>query len=102
MSDLGKKGTVTKSMSVRHPNSEHRTREHLAEDEFSLLLEALKRNRHGNRDWLIGLIVYGHGLRASELCDLQWTDIDFTKSTMKSLMVESAKAKYEAQTQLLF
>jgi hypothetical protein len=33
---------------------------------------ARKRNRHGHRDWLIGLIIYRHGLRVSEACDLRW------------------------------
>ena len=35
------------------------------------LLKALKANRHGHRDWLKGLLIYGHGLRVSEACDLR-------------------------------
>jgi hypothetical protein len=27
------------------------------------LLATLKGNRHGHRDWLIGLVIYRHGLR---------------------------------------
>ena len=46
------------------------------------LLAALKRNRHGHRDWLIGLIIYRHGLRVSEACDLRWDDIDLPKRTI--------------------
>lgn len=46
------------------------------------LLAALRRNRHGQRDWLIGLLIYRHGLRVSEGCDLRWDDIDFTKRTI--------------------
>ena len=46
------------------------------------LLRALKRNRHGDRDWLIGLLIYRHGLRVSEACDLRWDDIDLTKRTI--------------------
>jgi hypothetical protein len=42
----------------------------LTEDEMARLLAALKRNRHGQRDWLIGLLIYRHGLRVSEACDL--------------------------------
>ena len=45
------------------------------------LLSALKRNRHGDRDWLIGLLIYRHRLRVSEACDLRWDDIDLTKRT---------------------
>ena len=46
------------------------------------LLAALRRNRHGERDWLIGLLIYRHGLRVSEACDLRWDDIDLTKRTI--------------------
>ena len=38
------------------------------------LLAALKRNRQGHRDGLVGLILYRHGLRVSEACDLRWAD----------------------------
>jgi type 1 fimbriae regulatory protein FimB len=46
------------------------------------LLAALKRKRHGQRDWLIGLLIYRHGLRVSEACDLRWDDVDLTKRTI--------------------
>jgi hypothetical protein len=46
------------------------------------LLVALKRNRHGHRDWPIGLLIYRHGLRVSEACDLRWDDLDLTKRTI--------------------
>ena len=46
------------------------------------LLGALKRNRHGHRDWLIGLLIYRHGLRVSEACDLRWDEIDLGKRTI--------------------
>jgi integrase len=46
------------------------------------LLAALKDNRHGHRDWLIGLIIYRHGLRVSEACDLRWDDVDLRKRTI--------------------
>jgi len=38
--------------------------------------------RHGHRDWLTGLLIYRHGLRVSEACDLRWDDIDLTKLTI--------------------
>ena len=50
----------------RKPNDAYRVREHLTEDEVDRLLAALKANRHGHRDWLIGLLIYRHGLRVSE------------------------------------
>jgi type 1 fimbriae regulatory protein FimB/type 1 fimbriae regulatory protein FimE len=46
------------------------------------VLAALKRNRHGHRGWLIGLIIYRHGLRVFEACDLRWDDIDLLKRTI--------------------
>src|SRR5215468_9161287 len=67
---------------VRKPNAEYRVREHLTETEVEKLVAALKRNRHGHRDWLIGLLIYRHGLRVSEACDLRWDDIDLKKRTI--------------------
>jgi site-specific recombinase XerD len=46
------------------------------------LLAALKGNRHSHRDWLIGLVIYRHGLWVSEACDLRWDDIDLRKRTL--------------------
>ena len=40
----------------------YRVHEHLTEDQMAKLLATLKRNRHGHRDWLIGLLIYRHGL----------------------------------------
>ena len=66
----------------RKPNEAYRIREHLTEDEVLKMLAALKRNRHGHRDWLIGLLIYRHGLRVSEACDLRWDDISLPKRTI--------------------
>ena len=67
---------------VRRANAEYRVREHLTEGEIAKLLAALKGNRHGHRDWLIGLMIYRHGLRVSEACDLRWDDIDLASRTI--------------------
>ncbi len=66
----------------RKPNGQYRTREHLTEAEVHKLLNALKQNRYGQRDWLIGLMIYRHGLRVSEACDLRWDDVDLAKRTI--------------------
>jgi integrase len=66
----------------RRENDAYRVREHLTEAEMDKLLATLKRNRHGHRDWLVGLIIYRHGLRVSEACDLRWDDIDLRKRTI--------------------
>ena len=74
------KGSVMRP--VRKANAEYRVREHLTETEIEKLLAALRRNRHGQRDWLIGLMIYRHGLRVSEACDLRWDDIDLAARTI--------------------
>jgi site-specific recombinase XerD len=66
----------------RKTNDAYRVREHLTEAEMAKLFKALKANRHGDRDWLIGLLIYRHGLRVSEACDLRWDDIDLGKRTI--------------------
>jgi len=66
----------------RKTNSAYRVREHLTESEMTKLLAALRQNRHGHRDWLIALLIYRHGLRVSEACDLRWDDIDLAKRTI--------------------
>ena len=73
---------ATSRSNGRLGNDAYRVREHLTEAEMDKLLAALKRNRHGHRDWLIGLIIYRHGLRVSEACDLRWDDIDLPKRTI--------------------
>src|SRR5262249_54148903 len=37
---------------------------------------ARKSSRYGHRDATMILIGYRHGLRASELCDLQWAQVE--------------------------
>src|SRR5580692_11210766 len=60
----------------RKPNAEYRSREHLAERQVERLIEAMKGNRWGHRDATMVLIAFRHGLRASELVDLRWEQID--------------------------
>jgi integrase len=67
---------------LRRPNAELRTREHLTAAEVEALMEAAKANRHGHRDATMILIAFRHGLRAAELVDLQWAQIDFTAAVL--------------------
>ena len=69
-------------MPRRRPNSELRPREHLTQREVEKLIAAAKDNRHGHRDATMILIGFRHGLRASELCELQWTDVEFETATL--------------------
>jgi site-specific recombinase XerD len=77
-----KRRNATSRSKGRQRNDAYRVREHLTEAEMDKLLAALKGNRHGHRDWLIGLVIYRHGLRVSEACDLRWDDIDLRKRTI--------------------
>ena len=67
---------------VRRKNSELRSREHLTAPEVEKLMEAAKGNRHGHRDATAILIAFRHGLRASELVDLRWDQIDYAGSRL--------------------
>ena len=74
--------SATSGSKGRRGNDAYRVREHLTEVEIDKLLATLRRNRHGHRDWLIGLVIHRHGLRVSEACDLRRDDIDLPKRTI--------------------
>jgi type 1 fimbriae regulatory protein FimB/type 1 fimbriae regulatory protein FimE len=67
---------------IRPPNSELRTREHLTDKEVEKLIEAAGKNRWGHRDATMILLAYRHGLRASELVDLRWDQVDFNQAVL--------------------
>ena len=75
--------TVNRTVTpTRPPNSALRTREYLTDAEVERLIEAAKGNRHGHRDATMVLAAYRHGLRAAELVDLRWEQVDFTTATL--------------------
>src|SRR5215468_1722896 len=56
-----------------------RTREYLTGREIERLMAAArKRSRWGHRDATMILLGYRHGLRASELCDLRWSQVELS------------------------
>jgi integrase len=58
-------------------NSSVRSRGYLTMAEIDRLMAAARKSsRYGHRDATMILIGYRHGLRASELCDLQWSQIE--------------------------
>jgi integrase len=67
---------------TRRPNAELRTREHLTPGEVEALIEAAKANRYGHRDATMILLAFRHGLRAAELCDLRWDQVDFNAAVL--------------------
>ena len=79
VSPAKEKRTVTPR---RRPNTDLRPREHLTEREVEKLIETAKRNRWGQRDSTMILVAFRHGLRASEVCGLQWSDVEFESGTL--------------------
>src|SRR5438552_175135 len=69
-------------MPRRPKNAEVRTREYLTDDEVQRLADVAKGNRYGHRDATMMLVAYRHGLRASELTDLRWDQVEFTSATL--------------------
>jgi integrase len=74
-----KKRTVTPR---RRRNGDLRTREYLTEAEVERLMAAARGNRWGHRDATMILVAYRHGLRASELVDLRWDEVEFRSATL--------------------
>ncbi len=72
----------TVSTPKRPLNAELRTREYLTDAEVDRLTEAARSNRHGHRDATMILVAYRHGLRAAELADLRWDQIEFATATL--------------------
>jgi site-specific recombinase XerD len=66
----------------RPPNRTLRTREHLTVHEVEQLIKAMAGNRSAHRDGTMVLIAFRHGLRASELCDLRWEQVDFKRAVL--------------------
>jgi len=65
--------------------------ERLTEAEVERLIKATQDNRYGHRDATMVLLAYRHGLRAAELVDLRWEQIDFRTAALQS--VGSSRAR---------
>src|SRR5215471_10524759 len=58
-------------------------RRYLTEREVERLMNcARKHSRHGHRDATMILVAYRHGLRASEVCDVQWQQIELSEGRL--------------------
>ena len=75
----------------RPANAELRQREHLTPAEIDKLIAAAKTSRYPHRDATMILVIYRHGLRASEACDLEWSQIDFDTATMHVRRAKNGK-----------
>src|SRR5215468_3416879 len=81
--NLVKPATVNRTVTPRRlPNADLRTREYLTEAEVERMLKATSGNRWAHRDATMILVAYRHGLRASELTDLRWDQIDLETATL--------------------
>ena len=64
-------------------NSARRVREYLTPAEIDALMIAAKQaGRHGLRDATMILVAYRHGLRASELVSLRWSQVDLKQGLL--------------------
>jgi integrase len=48
--------------------------------EVERLLKAAQHGRYGHRDATLILVAFRHGLRAAEICDLEWSQVEFGRS----------------------
>jgi integrase len=78
-----------RSVPGRPPNAELRSREYLTPAEVEKLVKAAGHGRYGHRDATLILIAFRHGLRAAEICDLEWSQVEFGRSA--SLHVRRVK-----------
>ena len=78
-----------RSVPVRPANAELRSREYLTAAEVEKLIKAARNGRYGHRDATLILIAFRHGLRAVEICDLEWSQVEFGRSA--SLHVRRVK-----------
>jgi type 1 fimbriae regulatory protein FimB/type 1 fimbriae regulatory protein FimE len=80
----------SRSVPSRPANAELRPREYLTEAEVDkLMAQARRGSRYGHRDATLILIAYRHGLRAVEICDLEWSQVEFGRNA--TLHVRRAK-----------
>jgi len=62
---------------------EPRLRDYLTRDEVAALLRSSKKSpRYGARNYAMILLSYRHGLRASEVTELRWSDLDLSTGTI--------------------
>jgi len=80
---------VFRKVPVRKRNAEVRSREYLTPDEVDQLIAVAKRGRHGQRDAALILVAFRHGLRALEIADLEWSQVEWGRSP--ALHVRRAK-----------
>src|SRR5438094_2207215 len=79
-------------MPRRAKNADLRTREYLTEDEVEALMAGARQNRYGHRDATMILVGFRHGLRASEIVDLRWDQVNFSRAVLPVRRVKQGTA----------
>ncbi len=69
-----------RSVPVRPPNAGLRQREYLTVAEVQNLMKETREGRYPERDAALILIAFRHGLRATEISDLEWSQVEFGRS----------------------
>ena len=69
-----------RSVPVRPTNADMRQREYLTPEEVDKLIKAARDGCYGHRDATLILVAYRHGLRASEICDLEWSQVEWGRA----------------------
>jgi integrase len=77
---LVKPRNKNRTVAIRPTNAELRSREYLTAKEVDTLIKAAGKGRYGQRDATMVLIAYRHGLRAIEICDLEWSQVEFGRN----------------------
>ena len=84
-----------RTMPLRPVNADLRKREYLTPHEIDRLIKAAsksgKTEAQGQRNATLVLAAYRHGLRARELCDLEWSQVDWKAATLHVRRVKSGK-----------
>ncbi|HQB32385.1 MAG TPA: tyrosine recombinase XerC [Erysipelotrichaceae bacterium] len=81
-----KEVTSNPFLTIKIPNEKTRIPEYLFEDEVEMLLNSFDlKDEFGYRDRTIFEVMYGCGLRLSEVCNLRIEDIDFNNQLLSIL-----------------
>ncbi len=77
---LVKPRNENRTVPIRRANAALRPREYLTPDEIEKLMKAARESRYGQRDATLILVAYRHGLRAIEICDLEWSQVEWGRA----------------------
>ena len=84
-----------RTMPLRPVNADLRKREYLTPHEIEKLIRAARKSgktdAQGHRNATLVLVAYRHGLRAQELCDLEWSQVDWKAATLHVRRIKNGK-----------